>query len=179
MNTPDKNELRALMAQRKKSTSNAARLDLSAPVLRRLAKHPRFKAARTVLLYHSLPGEVNTHDFIRFWCFRKTILLPTVKGNDIELHRYAQGDKLAPGAYGIKESLGELFTDFASIDLAVIPGIAFDAKGNRLGHGKGYYDRLLARLAPYNVYKLGICFGYQRVPAVPAEDYDVPMDEVL
>lgn len=167
------------MAQRKKNTSNAARLDLSAPVLRRLAKHPRFKSAHTVLLYHSLPGEVNTHDFIRYWCFRKEILLPTVKGNEIELHHYAQGDKLAEGAYGIKESQGELFTNFASIDLAVVPGIAFDPKGNRLGHGKGYYDRLLARLAPYNVYKLGVCFSYQRVDTVPSEDYDVPMDEVL
>ena len=81
----DKKELRTLIAQNKKETSRAAILDLSGPILRRLAVHPRFIAARTVLLYHSLPDEVDTQDFVRYWSLRKCILLPTVKGKDIEL----------------------------------------------------------------------------------------------
>lgn len=83
----DKKELRTLIAQNKKETSRAAILDLSGPILRRLAVHPRFIAARTVLLYHSLPDEVDTQDFVRYWILRKCILLPTVKGKDIELDR--------------------------------------------------------------------------------------------
>lgn len=175
----DKKELRTLIAQNKKETSRAAILDLSGPILRRLAVHPRFIAARTVLLYHSLPDEVDTQDFVRYWSLRKCILLPTVKGKDIELHRYAAEDHLETGAFGIQESTGEVFTDYASIDLAVIPGVAFDAEGNRLGRGQGFYDRLLTRLQHYNIYKIGVCFDFQRVEHVPTEPHDIPMNEIL
>lgn len=99
----DKKELRTLIAQNKKETSRAAILDLSGPILRRLAVHPRFIAARTVLLYHSLPDEVDTQDFVRYWSLRKCILLPTVKGKDIELHRYAAEDHLETGAFCIRD----------------------------------------------------------------------------
>jgi len=91
----------------------------------------------------------------------------------------AAEDKLEKGAFGIQESTGTVFTDFASIDLAVIPGVAFDAAGNRLGRGQGFYDRLLTRLQQYNIYKIGICFDFQRVGNVPTEAHDVRMDEIL
>lgn len=175
----DKKELRKYIAQHKKETSLTARLDLSGPVLRKLAVHPRFIAAQTVLLYHSLPDEVDTRDFTRYWSTRKCILLPTVKGNEIELHRFAGEDSLSEGAFGVQESTGELFTDYATIDLAVIPGVAFDAKGNRLGRGKGFYDRLLERLKNHNIYKIGVCFDFQKVDEVPVEAHDIPMDEIL
>lgn len=175
----EKKELRKLIAERKNEASPAARLDLSGPILRRLAVHPRFIAAQTVLLYHSLPDEVDTRDFVRFWSLRKHILLPSVRGNEIELHRYSAGDQLEEGVFGVQESTGEAFTDYAAIDLAVIPGVAFDAKGNRLGRGKGFYDRLLTRMQDYHIYKIGICFDFQKVEEVPTDGRDVPMDEVL
>lgn len=177
--TMDKKGLRALVARDKEGFSRAALLDLSDPVLRRLAAHPRFVAARTVLLYHSLPDEVDTQGFLRYWRLRKRMLLPAVKGKDIELRRYAPGDSLEAGAFGILESTGGVFTDYASIDLAVVPGVAFDARGNRLGRGQGIYDRLLERLRPHGTYTIGICFGFQRVAHVPAEPHDIPVDEVL
>ena len=175
----EKKELRKLIAERKNEASPAARLDLSGPILRRLAVHPRFIAAQTVLLYHSLPDEVDTRDFVRFWSLRKHILLPSVRGNEIELHRYSSGDQLEEGVFGVQESTGEAFTDYAAIDLAVIPGVALDAKGNRLGRGKGFYDRLLTRMQDYHIYKIGICFDFQKVEEVPTDGRDVPMDEVL
>ena len=75
------------------------------------------------------------------------------------------------------EPSGELFTHYDSIDVAIIPGMAFDAGGNRLGRGKGYYDRLLARIP--DVYKIGICFDFQKVESVPADINDIKMDEVI
>ncbi len=175
----DKKELRAFVSLNKKETSRAAMLDLSGPVLRCLAVHPRFVAAHTVLLYHSLPDEVDTRDFVGYWSSRKCVLLPSVKGKDIELHRYAAGDGLEEGAFGIRESAGAVFTDYASIDLAVVPGVAFDAEGNRLGRGQGFYDRLLARLRRYGTYKIGVCFDFQKVGHVPVDAHDIPVDEVL
>lgn len=148
----------------------------SADVLAALEAHPVFGAARIVLLYYSLKDEVDTHEFVRKWSGEKQILLPVVVGDELELRIYTGPQDLAHGAYGIEEPTGELFTDYAAIDLAVIPGVAFDALGNRLGRGKGYYDRLLPQLTAY---KVGICFPFQLVEEVPAEPFDISMDAII
>lgn len=149
----------------------------SAKILAALEAHPAFRAAHTVLLYHSLPDEVDTHDFIREWSDKKQILLPVVVGDDLELRIYTGPEDLATGSYGIEEPTGELFTDYTSIDFIAVPGVAFDRNGNRLGRGKGYYDRLLPRIP--SAYKAGICFPFQIVEEVPAEPFDIRMDEII
>lgn len=148
----------------------------SAEILAVLEDHPVFKAASIVLLYYSLKDEVDTHEFVRKWSREKLILLPVVTGEELELRVFTGPEDLATGAYGIGEPTGELFTDYAAIDLAVIPGVAFDAAGNRLGRGKGYYDRLLPRLTAF---KAGICFPFQLVEEVPAEPFDIRMDAII
>ena len=80
---------------------------------------------------------------------------------------------MAPGTYGIEEPVGETFTDYASIKFIDVPDVAYDRKGNRLGRGKGYYDRLLPRIPA--AYKAGICFPFQVVEEVPAETFDICM----
>ena len=128
----------------------------SANILTALEAHPAFRAANTVLLYHSLNDEVDTHEFIQKWSNKKRILLPVVVGDDLELRVYTGPENMSIcGVYGIEEPTGEAFTDYAAIDFIVVPGVAFDAKGNRLGRGKGYYDRLLPRIP--TAYKAGIC----------------------
>lgn len=149
----------------------------SAEILAALKAHPAFRAAHTVLLYHSLPDEVDTHDFIREWSDKKQILLPVVVGDDLELRIYTGPEDLNTGSYGIEEPTGELFTDYTSIDFIAVPGVAFDRNGNRLGRGKGYYDRLLPRIP--SAYKAGICFPFQIVEEVPAEPFDIRMDEII
>lgn len=149
----------------------------SAEILAALEAHPAFRAATTVLLYHSLKDEVDTHEFIRKWSREKRILLPVVVGDDLELRLYTGPEDLKPGAYGIEEPTGELFTDYADIDFIAVPGVAFDRNGNRLGRGKGYYDRLLPRIP--SAYKAGICFPFQLVEEVPAEPFDIRMDEII
>jgi 5-formyltetrahydrofolate cyclo-ligase len=108
----------------------------------------------------------------------KRVLLPKVVGEELELRIYTPGS-LQPGAYNIMEPTGEVFSvdSYHEIDFAVIPGVAFDRHGARLGRGKGYYDRLLS-LMP-NAYKIGICFPFQMLGHLPSESHDVPMNEVL
>lgn len=130
-----------------------------------------------MLLYHSLPDEVDTHGLVRRWSGQKRILLPVVKGEDLELKLYTGDNHLTQGAFRIDEPTGPAFTDYAAIDLAVIPGVAFDRRGNRLGRGKGYYDRLLPRIP--SAYKIGICFPFQLVEEIPAEPFDIRMDEIV
>lgn len=174
-----KKELRRRIASLKKSRlcNPDTRQRLSAEVLAALEAHPAFRAAGTVLLYHSLNDEVDTHDFIRRWSGEKRILLPVVTGDELELRIYTRQQGLYTGAYGIEEPAGDPFTDYAAIDLAVVPGVAFDADGNRLGRGKGYYDRLLPHIP--SACKAGICFPFQLVEEVPAEAFDVRMDIII
>lgn len=149
---------------------------LSADILNQLEQHPAFCAAKTILLYHSMKDEVFTHSFIEKWSKSKHILLPVVKGDDLELCSYSTIDDLAIGAYGILEPVGTPFREYDKIDLVIVPGVAFDSSGCRLGRGKGYYDRLLPKIAAP---KIGICFPFQLVDEIPTEELDVRMDQVI
>lgn len=131
-----------------------------------------------MLLYNALPDEVDTSLLVETAVvMRKKILLPVVVGDDLELRVF--GGELKTGAYGIQEptDLDELFVDFEKIDLAVVPGMAFDKVGHRLGRGKGYYDKLLCQCT--DLHKIGLCFDFQLLEDVPAEEHDIVMDEVL
>lgn len=146
-------------------------------MLKKLEEHPRFIQAHTILLYHSLPDEVDTHEFIEKWNGKKTIILPVVKGENLELYHYTGSKDLTKGPFGILEPSKEHFTNLNAIELAIIPGMAFDRQGNRLGRGKGFYDRLLPHLSSYNI---GVCFSFQlQQETIPFEEYDSPMNEVI
>ncbi len=173
----EKKELRNIIRAGKRQFTHDDLRRLSLPVIERLMAHPRFVAARTVMLYHSLADEVDTRLLLNT-VSDKRVLLPKVTGEGImELRVYTGPDDLSIGAYGIMEPAGCLFTDYSAVDLAVVPGMAFDKSGNRLGRGKGYYDRLLP-LIGYK-YKIGICFPFQLLDSIPVEPTDVPVDEVI
>ena len=147
--------------------------------MKKLEGNEHFVHARTVLLYYSLNDEVCTHEFIDKWCKSKQIVLPKVQGNELTLHPYSDIDSLQKGAYGILEPCSEsLHKDYA-IDLAIIPGVAFDKEGHRLGRGKGYYDRLFAQPRMQQVYKIGLAFPFQILHEVVSDSHDIKMDEVI
>ena len=145
-------------------------------MLELLEKHPHFIASDTILCYHSLGDEVQTHAFVEKWHTAKKILLPVVKGDVLELRHYTGKECLQAGAFGIEEPTGENFTRYHEIKFGIIPGVSFDRQGNRLGRGKGYYDKLLPLLdASYNI---GICYRFQAREEIPCEPFDRRMDEV-
>lgn len=170
-----KQEMRQMIRLRKQQHT----ADESSVVIARLKENPRFLQAQTLLIYSALPDEVQTQSLLdELTEAGKMVLLPkVVSSEDMELRRYTGTSSLQPGAYGIMEPVGERFTDYATIDIAVVPGMAFDAQGHRLGRGKGYYDRFLAKVP--DVYKIGLCFSWQMVDEVPSEANDIMMDEVM
>lgn len=171
-----KNLLRKQMRDLKRSISSEQREGASVAALAKVEAHPRFKQATVVLLYHSLPDEVHTHEFVSKWSRSKQVLLPVVKDDELELYRYAGDESLVVGSFGIWEPVGESFKEWEKIEFALIPGMAFDREKHRLGRGKGYYDRLLPHL---KAYKIGLCFQFQLLPSVPCEPFDFLVDEVI
>lgn len=170
-----KTEIRKHIADLKKLHTEEELKVLSTAVMENVEENVILKCAKTVLVYHSLPDEVYTHDFVEKWCKEKTILLPVVTGNDLELRVYSGKECLKKGSYGILEPQGETFEDLSSIDVAIIPGVSFDKNGNRLGRGKGYYDRFLKKL---NTFRIGVCFDFQLSEEIPHDEHDVAMDEI-
>lgn len=151
----------------------------SEAVIARLQANPAFVAAQTIMMYYSLDDEVCTHELIdKLVAQGKTVLLPVVtSAEEMELRRYRSADDLQGGFFHIMEPVGEPFTDYEHIDVAVVPGMSFDTRGNRLGRGKGYYDRFLSRHP--HIYKIGVCFDFQKMPGIPTEENDIKMDVII
>lgn len=170
-----KKQLRKQIREAKRNQQPDKLMTISSALLEQIEKHPRFIASDTVLLYHSLGDEVQTHAFVEKWSASKKVLLPVVQGDILVLRHYTGKECLQVGAFGIEEPEGEDFTGYDEIQLGIIPGMSFDRKGNRLGRGKGYYDKLLPLLHTYNI---GICYRFQAREEIPAEPFDQPMDEV-
>lgn len=174
-----KSDLRRQIRQMKAAMTTEEREAWSDGVARHVIATKAWREADTVLLYYALPDEVSTAWLTGAAITEgKLVLLPRVTGEGtMELRRYTGPDDLRRGAYGIMEPTGEVYPLPENIPLAIVPGMAFDRHGHRLGRGKGYYDRLLATMS--DTYKIGIAFPYQLLDNVPAEDSDVAMDEVI
>ena len=173
----NKIEIRKLIKERKSEYRFQELKSESERIIHALENCSHFRDAHTALLYHSLPDEVCTHEFIIKWHLSKRILLPKVQGDELTLHVFSHVNELRQGSYRIMEPHGTEFSQYDDIDLAIVPGVAFDRRNNRLGRGKGFYDRLLPQLR--NAYKIGICFPFQFVDEIPVDTFDVPMDMVI
>lgn len=171
----DKKELRAHIKALKKQHTKEQLLEQSGKIMAKLERHPDFAKANIVMLYSALPDEVQTQAFLEKWHLKKKIILPTVVGDDIIPVEYGKDTAFAVGDFNILEPQNEPYT--GGFDLIVVPGVAFDRKGNRLGRGRGYYDRFLCQ--HLDVRRIGICFDFQLVDEVPAEPFDILMDEVI
>ena len=170
--------LRAQMREAKKQ-HQAQLSKMSEEIVGKLQGMTESRNARTVMAYWPLPDEVDIRPFVdQMVALGVTVVLPKVTGDEtMELRRYASHEDLEEGAFHIMEPVGVSFVDFEQIDFALVPGMAFDAACHRLGRGKGYYDRFLS--AHPHIYKIGVCFPFQRVAEVPSEEHDVVMDDVV
>lgn len=155
--------------------SEAERLSAAEEVFDRLEKTAAFLMADRILMYHSLPDELHTHSFLSKWGGRKHFYLPRVNGVDLEILPYDES-RLELGSFHIEEPSGQDLTDPSEIELIVVPAVAYDRRGNRLGRGKGFYDRLLKTT---RATKIGIGYDFQLFDEIPVEPHDVGMDVVI
>lgn len=171
----EKKELRKHIKELKKQHSAEQLKAQSETIMQKLESHPDFAKANIVMLYYSLPDEVQTAEFIAKWRNRKQIILPTVVGDDIIPVKLDADTTFAKGDFDIQEPQAAQYD--GNYDLVIVPGVAFDSNGNRIGRGRGYYDRFLCKHS--NVKKIGICFDFQLVDEIPTEPTDIKMDEII
>jgi 5-formyltetrahydrofolate cyclo-ligase len=155
----------------------------SETIRERLFMLPEFARAQTILFYVSYDNEVDTHQMIKdcLLTMKKQVAVPCVntQENTLSLSLLRRWDDLIPGAYSIPEPKMDcrLPVRYEDCDLCIIPGVAFDEKGHRLGHGMGFYDRLLR--FPHQALKIGLAFEVQMVKTLPTEPHDVALDMIL
>jgi 5-formyltetrahydrofolate cyclo-ligase len=170
--TEQKQDLRRQVQAQLRQFSVGEVARLSAHILHQVEQQPAFRQAATVLLYAPLPDEPQLQALLRRWSAEKRLLLPVVRGSELLV-----GDcgLLRQGAFGIMEP-AQALPEAPRVDVAIVPGVAFDRSNHRLGRGKGYYDRFLSATPTY---KLGVCFACQLLEHIPHDLHDVRMDAVL
>jgi 5-formyltetrahydrofolate cyclo-ligase len=158
---------------------------LSRTIGERLLSLPAYQQAKTVLFYVDVRSEVRTRWVLpRVLESGNCLVVPYCVGRELALFHLRNVSELVPGRFGILEPDPVLRGDphrrvgADQLDLLIVPGVAFDQFGGRMGHGHGFYDRLLAKIRP-GIPKIGLAFECQIVPAVPTEPHDVPLDAVI
>jgi len=168
---------RKIIKTRKLAANKIQMEEAAKKIFTKVEQLPEFIQAKNVLAYWSLPDEVTTHDFVKKWHIKKFISLPVVVGNNLELRIFKGMDFMKQvDPFGIFEPSGTSLVAPDKIDLVIVPGVAFDRSGNRLGRGKGYYDSLLSNR---NIYKLGVCFEFQVLEKVATTSHDIKMDRII
>lgn len=172
-----KKQLRKAIKEQKKTFSGKDKTDQSNYIFKKIENLPAFTKASNVLLYWSMNDEVSTHKFVQKWCKFKTILLPVVDGDTLKIKKFEGISSMIKGEqFGIFEPGGENYTDWDKIEIIIVPGVAFDKSNNRMGRGRGYYDKLLKNA---KAMKIGVCFNFQYFDVIPVEEHDLPMDLVI
>lgn len=187
----DKPMIRAAMRARRDSLSLEERRRRAVPLVARIVASDVFDRAGTLLVYVAMRGEVPLAELVVFARAQgKTIVLPRVVpgARELALHVWPEHGELVRGELGVAEPPPFWETVAPEgVDLALVPGLAFDLGGGRLGQGGGYYDSLLPSLAPRVVVGgsqnlprcVGVAWAFQLMPTVPRQAHDVGMDAIV
>lgn len=172
----EKEQMRGLDSQRRRvMTPEEVKTD-SRKIVDQIERMSCWKDAKTVMLYYPIHNEVDLRHLVHVYADEKTFLLPaTVGGHKIEVRRYEKNRPLKKGQFGIPEPDTEAWT--GSIDLILVPGVAFGTDRFRLGRGGGYYDRFLKFYE--HTMKIGVCYDFQLHEDLPSQFFDIQMDRVV
>lgn len=172
------------MLEKLKNQKREERIKKSAIIKERLFSQDEFRRAKVIMSYVSLDYEVNTEEIIKEALeMGKVVAVPvTVKKDKIILPSRITNveEELVPSKFGIKEPKNEFIRIIPkeSLELILVPGIVFDKKGARIGHGAGYYDRFLKTLPPH-IKTIGLAFDFQIVENLPVLPHDIPVSKVI
>ena len=142
-----------------------------------IIKEKKYIDSNTVALYRNIGSEVSTKKLIDYSLDKgKKVVLPKCIGEKMEFYIISTNEKYLISNFNIEEPLSNNIIDRNSIDLAIVPGICFDNNKNRIGFGKGYYDKYFGDL---DTFKIGICYSEQVTDKIPIDEYDIKMNLVI
>ena len=175
-----KKQIRSKILWKLKTQKEEDRTKKSRIIKKKLLRASEFIKAKTVMFYLSFDGEVNTKEMIReAQSLGKIVVVPTCKKDrNIEPCILCKNTRLKNSPYGVYEPVVGNHIKLQDIDLVILPGVAFDKGGKRLGRGRGYYDRFLKRL-PQDTPSIGLAFYFQILPSIPATKRDVSVNRVI
>lgn len=177
-----KAQVRSAMLARLRSLGSAERERLERLVMGNLLPIQEMKDAENVFCYVSLDYEVGTHRMIKeLLGAGKRVFAPVTDTGKRTLHVsqiLGMGKGMKQGPYGIPEPKGRRLKELDPIDVWIVPGLAFDSRGYRIGHGAGYFDSFFAQ-NPVRGKRIGLAFSFQLVGKVPDTRRDVPVDMVV
>lgn len=187
--TTDRNTIRQSIRAQRAQLSPQICLQASSEISHAIANTLWFRRSQRIAFYQAVRGEIDPFELMQqAWRKHKTCYLPVcdpLKQQKLLFSPYFPGDKLHPNRYGILEPCIKkhpLCKPFA-LDLVFLPLVAFDKYGNRLGSGKGYYDRTFAYLRrfshPLKPMLVGLAYGFQEVEQITAQPWDIPLDKII
>ncbi|NTV98614.1 MAG: 5-formyltetrahydrofolate cyclo-ligase [Chlorobiaceae bacterium] len=173
-----------MMNIRRRSIPEKLRKAMSETIAERVAVLPQTVSARNVHLYLSISqsSEVSTAPLVeRLDALAKKMSVPVVREGGLVSAVYRKGDPLRTAAFGQPEPVNVVPSEESEIDIVLMPLLAFDANGYRIGYGKSFYDRFLGRLAKQGILplRIGLAFRAQMVENVPVDSWDEPLDGVI
>lgn len=178
----DKSQLRKNISQKRRMLDDDFARSASRTIVRTLRNISELKSANIVLSYMPYGKEVDISPLNR-WILEqgKILCLPRVK-SPTEMEARIVNDLingLSKGSFGILEpTVDNEFVDSAEIDLVLVPGLAFDKNGNRMGHGNGYYDRFLSLCSKKTMF-IGVAYSFQVLDSIPSDLYDVKVHKIV
>ena len=177
-----KDKIRKQLINIRKNLSKEYVFENSKKIKNRLFDLKEFKDASTILFYISCDNEVDTHEMIKeLLSNKKIIVVPLIDKNRrcLILSKLESWNDLKVGSYNILEPKKDkiIEIDLDNIELIIVPGVGFDEKGNRIGHGKGYYDKLLKNSKQAT--SIGLSFQCQIFENIPTGKYDIPINIIV
>ncbi|MCD8027525.1 MAG: 5-formyltetrahydrofolate cyclo-ligase [Erysipelotrichaceae bacterium] len=139
--------------------------------------HPLICRSSMIACYVSLKDEVDTHQLIKALLKEHRVCVPKVHDDTMDFYEISSFNDLTEGHFHVLEPTTDLLVDIKNIDMMIVPMLAYDDQFNRVGYGKGYYDRYFAR--GYQGYKLGLAYSFQHIDHIDYDQYDIPLDEII
>lgn len=180
----NQDHLRQELLTKRKMMLNEDVLRKSKSIAQTMINHDLFQNSACCLYYYPIHNEVDVRSVVEYaWKKGKEVLFPRIEGDTLSFFAVTNFNGFQPGPFGIPEPQPKNWqpencfpVDLGRIDLIIVPGIAFDLQGYRLGYGKGYYDRLL-RKAPAST--IGIAYDFQIVDTIYPQEHDVPVQQII
>ena len=174
-----KTKLRRDLLEKRKTLPQPVQQKKSDLVLKTLLSEEAFANASSVALYFPINGEVDTREIFRKCVeLEKKVFFPKTRGSDLVFLRARNIEELTPGTFFIPEPPADAeYARSDELDLVLVPGVAFDLSGNRIGYGKGFYDRFLKDI-PRHI-RFGLAYRFQVLENVPSHETDVKTGRII